>query len=177
MNDSQIVERILRRRDTALFGVVVAKYSGLVFSKALGIIRDCDLAADVAQQTFINAWEKLDSWCGGESLAPWLSVIAAHLAVNMLEKNRRENRVPLETDIPEEDDYSEEREQMVSALREAVKSLPGKEREIVVMHYYRKLKTEEIARRLGMSTANVLVKLHRIREKLKNRINSVNYER
>lgn len=49
MNDLQIVERILNRREKNLFAVVVAKYSALVYSKALVILRDEELAKDVSQ--------------------------------------------------------------------------------------------------------------------------------
>ncbi len=94
MNDLQIVERILNRREKNLFAVVVAKYSALVYSKALVILRDEELAKDVSQQAFIKAYTNLDSWNGGESLAPWLSVIASHMAVNMLDKVKRRNNAP-----------------------------------------------------------------------------------
>ena len=59
MNDLQIVERILNRREKNLFAVVVAKYSALVYSKALVILRDEELAKDVSQQAFIKAYTNL----------------------------------------------------------------------------------------------------------------------
>ncbi len=65
MNDLQIVECILNRREKNLFAVVVAKYSALVYSKALVILRDEELAKDVSQQAFIKAYTNLDSWNGG----------------------------------------------------------------------------------------------------------------
>lgn len=172
MTDQQIVERILKRHEHRLFGVVVGKYSGIVLSKALGITRDKELAAEVSQQTFIKAYTNLDSWGGGASLAPWLTVIAAHIAINMLDKMKRRNAVPLQDDIPEDEDFSEEHEEKLAALREAVKLLAPQDRQIILLHYYKNMKTDEIAKTLKLSPANVLVKLHRIREKLKQQLNT-----
>ncbi len=172
MTDQQIVERILKYHEHRLFGVVVGKYSGVVLSKALGITRDKELAAEVSQQTFIKAYTNLDSWGGGASLAPWLTVIAAHIAINMLDKIKRRNDVPLPDDIPEEEDFSEEHEEKLAAMREAVKRLAPQDRQIILLHYYKNMKTDEIAKTLKLSPANVLVKLHRIREKLKQQLNT-----
>lgn len=170
MNDLQIVECILNRREKNLFAVVVAKYSALVYSKALVILRDEELAKDVSQQAFIKAYTNLDSWNGGESLAPWLSVIASHMAVNMLDKVKRRNNAPLSEDIAVEDDFSEEHEERLACLRRAIRLLPPQERDIIRLHYDKNMKTGEIAEKLGLSPSNVLVRLHRIREKLKNMI-------
>lgn len=172
MTDQQIVERILNHHEHRLFGVVVGKYSGVVLSKALGITRDKELAAEVSQQTFIKAYTNLDSWGGGASLAPWLTVIAAHIAINMLDKIKRRNDAPLPDDIPEEEDFSEEHEEKLAAMREAVKRLAPQDRQIIMLHYYKNMKTDEIAKTLKLSPANVLVKLHRIREKLKQQLNT-----
>ena len=171
------MERILTHREQRLYGVIVAKYSGIVLSKALGIVRDRDLAAEVAQQTFIKAYTDLGSWNGGESLAPWLTVIAAHTAINTLDKIKRRNTTPITTDFPEEEDFSEEHEQRLASLREAVNSLPPQDREIIMLHYYKNMKTEDIAEKLKLSPSNVLVKLHRTREKLKKQLKPENDER
>ncbi len=177
MNDLQIVERILKHCEKRLFAVVVAKYSGVVLSKALAIVRDRELAAEISQQTFIKAYTNLSSWGGGESLAPWLTVIASHLAINLLDKIKRRNSEPLTDDVAEEEDFSEEREEKLARLREAVKHLPAQERDIIRLHYYENMKTGEIAEKLKLSPSNVLVKLHRIREKLKEQLKSLENER
>ena len=177
MNDLQIVERILKHREKRLFAVLVAKYSDVVLSKALAIVRDRELAAEISQQTFIKAYTNLGSWSGGESLAPWLTVIASHLAINLLDKIKRRNNAPLTDDVAEEEDFSEEREEKLARLREAVKLLPAQERDIIRLHYYENMKTGEIAEKLKLSPSNVLVKLHRIREKLKEQLKSQEDER
>lgn len=169
MNDSKIVEQIVRHRQTRLYAAVVAKYSGMVLSKALCITHDKELAAEVAQQTFIKAYTSLDSWAGGESLGPWLSVISQHLAINMMNEMKRRSAEPITEDVPD-DDCSEEHEERLEQLRKALQQLPAQDREMVRLHYFQNLKTDEVAGKMGLTQANVLVRLHRIRERLKTQI-------
>lgn len=104
-------------------------------------------------------------------------MIASHLAINLLDKIKRRNSAPLSEDVAEEEDFSEEREEKLARLREAVRLLPPQERDIIRLHYYESMKTGEIAEKLKLSPSNVLVKLHRIREKLKEQLKSQENER
>ncbi len=176
MDDSLIIDKILNRHDTKLFGILVEKYSNLVFSKAMSITHDKDLAAEVTQQTFIKAYTSLDAWNKGPSLAPWLTVISMHTAISLLRKTERQRSTEITEDLPDEN-YDDEHEAMLCRLHEAIKKLPSQDREIIQMYYYQKLKTDEIAKKLKLTPANILVKLHRIREKLKQQLKPQDNER
>ena len=52
-------------------------------------------------------------------------------------------------------------------MERAISTLPEAERRLIEMYYNRQLSTKDIAATTGMTQANVLVKLHRIRERLK----------
>ncbi|MCI6551292.1 MAG: sigma-70 family RNA polymerase sigma factor [Prevotella sp.] len=170
MEDRDIVRRILHDRDTQLYGEIVRSHSGMVFSKAYGIVRNKDVATEITQQTFVRAYTRLADWNGSGSIGPWLAVIAAHLSLNHLEKLRRRREVPLERDYAQ-DDYSETREQRLRQMETAIAELPETDREIIRLHYYKQRKTSEIATDLNLTASNVLVRLHRIREKLRQRLN------
>lgn len=66
-----------------------------------------------------------------------------------------------------DDKYSEEREARLYKMERAISTLPEAERRLIEMYYNRQLSTKDIAATTGMTQANVLVKLHRIRERLK----------
>jgi len=53
-------------------------------------------AAEVTQQTFVRAYESLDAWRGTE-LAPWLTAIATHTALKLLDKERRRHSTSLDS--------------------------------------------------------------------------------
>jgi len=169
MEDRIIVDSIIKDGRKNLFSLIVKNYGGMIYSKAISICRNTELAKDAAQQTFIRAYSSLDSWKGKE-LGPWLAAIAAHQALNLMEKEKRKITVDLgNTAIPDED-YSEERELRLQRVEKAISQLPRQDQDIVRLHYFHQLKTDEIAHQLNLSQANVLVKLHRIRQRLKKQL-------
>lgn len=133
----------------------------MVFSKALGIVKREELAKEIAQQTFVRAYERLAYW-RGDSLGPWLAAIAMHLALNELEHEKR-----LVQSVPVADEYDPEREVLLQRMEQAIELLPEQDRQIIRLHYYEQKKTDEIARFTGLTQTNVLVRLHRIRERLR----------
>ena len=146
MTDRELANKVLRDGHQQSFAEIVSRYSGMVFSKAIAIVRREDLAKDVAQQTFIRAYERLSYW-RTDSLGPWLAAIAMHTALNELERERR-------------------------SMDQAISQLPEQDQTIIRLHYFKQQKTDAIARQTGLSQANVLVRLHRIRERLRRALES-----
>lgn len=171
MEDKEIIERIIKHGDTKCYAEVVKRYSGTIYSKVLRLVKQPDMAKDITQQAFIRAYSNLDTWRGG-ALGGWINAIAMHLALNHLSKMQRQRTDSIEDKpLPDmSDDYSEERENMLSAMDRAIERLPEIDRQIIMLHYYKSKKTSEIATILNLSNSNVLVKLHRIREQLKKEI-------
>ena len=168
MEDREIIDRILCKSDTKCYREIVGRYSGKVFSKVLSIVKREELAKEITQQAFIRAYINLDSW-KGTSLGPWLNAVAVHIALNTLCKERKRHAEPIEQTVIAEhpQEYSDEHEQLLQLMEKAIGRLSPSDRNIICMHYYQRMKTDEIAKTLGMTKSNVLVKLHRIRERLK----------
>ena len=117
MEDNEIIERILKHGDTKCYAEVVKRYSGTIYSKVLRLVKQPDMAKDITQQAFIRAYSNLDTWRGG-ALGGWINAIAMHLALNHLSKMQRQRTDSIEDKpLPDmSDDYSEERENMLSAM-------------------------------------------------------------
>ncbi|MCR5078007.1 MAG: sigma-70 family RNA polymerase sigma factor [Prevotella sp.] len=173
MDDKELVEHILRRGETDCFNLLMKRYMGQVFSRVIGIVRQEELAKDIAQQTFIRAFTRLASW-HGSSFGAWVNTIAVHLSLNELERMRRHPVERLEDkcvkDAPSR--CSDNREALLQRMDKAISQLPEKDQRIIRLYYYEGRKAGEIAQLLAMSPSNVLVRLHRIREQLKKRIES-----
>lgn len=176
MEDSEMVKQVLVHQRMGSFEDIVRKYSGMVFSKALGIVKNEDIAKEISQQTFIKAYTRLGSWSGKGTLGAWLSTIALHLALNHLDKARRRRTQALEHDFPDTP-YSDEHEEKLLQMEAAVNALPEQDRQIIRLHYYEGLKTDTIASQMNLSQSNVLVRLHRIREHLKSTIKAQDHDR
>ena len=173
MTDRELAQQVIQGSHGA-FAEIVHRYSGMVFSKALGVMHSEEGASEVMQQTFVHAYEAIDAWRGTE-LAPWLTAIAVHTALKLLDKERRRRTTSLD-DLPggvrgsflAETSYSEEHEARLQQMEAAIAVLPEQDQQLLHLHYYEQQKTADIARRTGLSQSNVLVRLHRIRERLKN---------
>ena len=181
MTDRELANKVLHDNDQRCFAEIVRRYSGIVFSKTLSVVRREELAKEVTQQTFIRAYERLAYW-RNDSLGPWLTTIAIHTALNELERERRvrQNFPHSTSDTPGNalssstlvNDYDEEHEVCLQRIEPSISALPEHERHIIRLQYYQQVKTEEIARQTGLSQSNVLVRLHRIRDKLRRMMSS-----
>lgn len=165
MEDRELVHEVLQHGNKQCFAEIVKRYSGMVFSKAIGIVRREELAKEVTQQTFIKAYTRLEYW-RSDKLGPWLVTIAMHTALNEIERERR--MAPLSVREQSLDDETlTEREALLQRMEQALTVLSEQDRRLIQLHYYKQMKTEEVARQMGMSQSNVLVRLHRIRERLR----------
>jgi RNA polymerase sigma-70 factor (ECF subfamily) len=175
MEEKELIERILKYGDTRCYKEIVERHSGMVFSKVIRLVKREDIAKDITQQAFIRAYSRLGCWRGG-AFGAWINAIATHLALNFLSREQRYYMESMDDKRLQDvaDDYSDEHEQLLSAMDAAISKLPDIDRQILLLHYYKGKKTAEIATLLGLSGSNVLVKLHRIREQLKKQIE---YER
>ncbi|MBP3773900.1 MAG: RNA polymerase sigma factor [Bacteroidaceae bacterium] len=172
MEDADLIQRILTGGDTQAFSQVVHKYAGQVYSRAFSLLRHEEEAREVAQQTFVKAYTNLSSW-SGTSLGAWLSAIAAHLALDALRQaaSRRTESLDAAQACPSTDG-GEEHEALLQRMERAVGELAPDDRKLVTLHYYHHKKTDELAALTGMSQAAVLQRLHRIRQRLKQKLNN-----
>ena len=162
----------MHENDSRAFGELMQRYTSHVYAAVLRLLSDEDDAAEVTQMAFIQAYKQLDSW-RGVNFGGWVTIIANHLALRMLEKQKRRSEVRLDENVDINDDgYDEDREQQLQSLEKAVSQLPETDRQIVQWHYYDGLPLQTIANRVGQTENNMKVRLFRIREKLKKMIQS-----
>lgn len=170
VSDIELIRQVLRENDSRAFDTLMQRYSLPVYNAALRLMHNEEEAAEVTQLAFIQAYKQLDSWHGG-NFGAWVTVIANHIGLRLLEKEKRRHKVPLDenTDVPDET-YNEQRETHLQALEQAVTQLPEADRQIIRWHYYDGVPLQAIAERLGQTENNIKVRLFRIRERLKKKI-------
>jgi RNA polymerase sigma-70 factor (ECF subfamily) len=81
VTDAELVARA-RTGDHAAFGDLVDRHRTAVYRAALTALRSHDEAEDAAQDAFVLAWRRLDSFRGDASFKTWLLTIAWHQAIN-----------------------------------------------------------------------------------------------
>ena len=100
-----------------------------------------------------------------------MTIIANNIALRLLEKEKRRQTDLLDENIdPPNEEYDEQRELQLQALEKAITQLSEAERQIIQWHYYEGVPLQTIAQRVGQTENNIKVRIFRIREKLKMKI-------
>lgn len=117
-------------------------------------------AEDLAQQTLVQAYRSWSKVSTADQPAAYLRRMLANLYISR--RRPKSRRLELLTDTPPEPHpvpAADPEDQMV--LWSHVKSLPPRQRAVIVLRYYEQLSEKEIAAALGCSTGNVKSTAHR----------------
>jgi RNA polymerase sigma-70 factor (ECF subfamily) len=182
MTDESLDLVALRRGDAAAFRQLVETYSPRVYNLALKMLGDPDLAEDILQETFVNAYRAIDRFEGRSHISTWLYRIA-HNAVLM--RLRKEQRIPdlksLEDDVDLDtmstagqwEDVPERRllqAELLAKMDEALGNLSEALRVVFVLRDIDGLSTAETAEVLDLSETAVKSRLHRARLALREQL-------
>lgn len=90
--DARLVEETRRgRRDS--FGTLVKRYERRLLSVIGRFIRDADVAEDLAQETFLRVYERIDQFDPSRRFAPWLFQIGVNLSLDYHRRQKRRRKV------------------------------------------------------------------------------------
>lgn len=161
--------------DVAAFNALVLAYQDRVYTAAYRILGDPDGAADVAQEAFLAAHQKLGTYRGG-SFRAWVVRIATNLAYDALRYDRRRPATHFE-DLPggETDDgppvadaqatpeQALQQRELNAAIQDCINALQGEQRATLVMADVEGYSYQEIADALGVQIGTVKSRLSRAR--------------
>lgn len=150
----------------ALYENLVNAYSPWLYRYAYWLSGEKSAAEDLVQETFLRAWRFLDSLKDEGSAKSWLTTILRR------ENARKYERKQFQYSDVDMDSISTETVQFdarpeVSALRIALKNLPAKYREPLVLQVLEGYTLEEIAGIFDLPRNTVATRLHRARQKLR----------
>jgi RNA polymerase sigma factor (sigma-70 family) len=173
LDDASLVARSLNGNREA-FGRIVSRYQSLVCSVAYSATGSISGSEDLAQETFLTAWNDLRSLRKPERLRPWLCGIARNLVHNSLRRERHEPATSAEPIESARDAQSEQplaAEQAISKEEEAIlwrsiERIPEVYREPMVLFYREHQSVEAVAESLGLSENAIRQRLSRGRKLL-----------
>ena len=154
--------------DHNAFEILVREYRDRVLNVAWRIVSDADAAQDVAQETFIKAYQQLPRFRGKSKFGTWLYRIAvnearAHLRAQHRRQARWEKQGALEAAQPVPPEVGEQAGPIVALLQE----LPEKQRIALALFYLQELSVAEIAQAVRAPTGTVKAWLSRGRQRLR----------
>lgn len=161
-----------RAGDAKAFETLVKLHQKPVYGLAMRMLRDHDDADDIAQRTFLRAWDYLTDFEGRCAFRSWLF----RICMNLCRNHHRDRAKFVDTanppDLVEEAVGAErlEREEILEKVRDAVSTLPPKQRATVEMRIYQGLAFKEIAAALETTENASKVNFHLAVKNLKKRI-------
>ena len=178
--DEQLVESA-RTGDREAFGKLVVKHQNTVYATAYHLVGRFDAAEDLAQESFLEAYRCLSGLRDPAKFAAWLRGLTRRVCLNWLSR-RKPAGVSLD-DVTSTGanpgaqttsaDVATGRDETVEVVQNAIRSLPGKYREAIVMKHMTGLSYEQMSGTLGISASAVAVRLHRARQMLKPKLESL----
>lgn len=172
-NDDHIYINKVLNGNTNAFGILVERYKDLVFTLGLRMLKNREEAEEVAQDTFIKAYNSLSKFKGDSKFSTWIYKVAYNTSLDRIKKNKRTQKT---VEINEYTAHQVktldnaldhlETEERNASIKHCIELLPSEESFLLTLFYYEELSLEEIGTIVGLKPNNVKVKLFRSRKKL-----------
>lgn len=158
-----------RKSAASEYAYFVKMYSQQVLDFTARMVGNRADAEELAQNAFVKAFNRLETFEGRASFLTWVSRIAYNESINHL-KRRKLRLVDVDeaqiADSRIDDELSTGREERISLMEDALDHLPPDERMLVQLYYYEDKPLQEIAYVMDAEANALAVRLHRIRKKL-----------
>jgi RNA polymerase sigma factor (sigma-70 family) len=167
--DAALVARALAGADRAAFGELVRRHQGTVRAQLLRLTRgDRAWTDDLAQETFLQAWRKLEQFRGDARFSTWLYRIAYTTFLRALRR-----RPPESATLSEEETGAPDEFRNVALKRDlemALRELPEAESRAITLCYDFDMSHQDAAYVLGIPVGTVKTHVHRGKARLRERL-------
>jgi len=169
-SDARLVEDA-RRGDRDAFGDLVLRYERRLTRVIMRFVSDLELAKDLAQESFLRAYERLDQFDPSRRFGPWLFRIGVNLTLDYLRKRKRRGRWTLFSDAggersPDPAVPDPRRALDVSQeVRAVLEQIPDKYRSVLILRDLEGFSTSEIAAILNRKEATIRWRLAEARSR------------
>ena len=179
-SDPELVARALAG-DAAAFGTLIERYKQPVYGVCVSLVRDFDLAQDMAQEAFLKAFQHLGRLAIPARFGNWLRIIAVNECRLYLRRARaalpsghvlHDQTPPSQAHLLPVDEQQalgqqqEYQERLGVAALQALGTLSEKNRQAITLYYLSGYSVKEVGTFLGTSTEAVKMRLHRARKQL-----------
>jgi RNA polymerase sigma-70 factor, ECF subfamily len=165
--DEESLVRAARRGDRGAFDRLVERYSHAVVARQFGWTRDPAAAEDLAQETFLRAWQGLGRLEDVRAFGSWLLSIGGFVGQEWLRRKQADQKARMSVAAPTP---VKQEEGPDPALARALSELAPEVQQLLALRHDRGLSCEEIARELGRPLGTVTKTLSRAYEQLRARL-------
>jgi RNA polymerase sigma-70 factor (ECF subfamily) len=161
LTDQELVGLFQSGEAHGAFTAIVERYQQRLYAAARRMVAgDHDQAAELAQDTFVKAYQALGKFRGDAQLYTWLYRIMMNSVIQRSRQTKTRGNVSIEhaAEVESmEDTPSEaiERTETTRLIESAIETLPPKQRQVFLMRFYDELPYEEIAAIIGTSVGGL----------------------
>ena len=161
-NEQDLIER-LRRRDPDAMSDLYDRYSRIVYSIILRVVRNSAVAEELSQETFLRAWNRSGDFDATRGkIGPWLLTIARNRAIDYLRSTAGQQQATTFELVSSERVTlfvnTEERmvdQEQARRIRAAFSQLKKNQREVLELAYFEGLSQSEMAEKLGQPLGTI----------------------
>lgn len=175
MNEERVWLDQARKGDKAAFGNLIEAYQGPVYNLAYRMLNNSGEAEEAAQEAFIRAYTRLESYNPDHKFSTWMLSITSNYCIDVIRKRRAlllsiDEPLPPHPALHSDNDKGPEAELMNAEQQELVQrmlqELPEEYRQAVVLRYWYDLSYEEIADMMNTTVSAIKSRLFRARRQL-----------
>ena len=172
-SDTNLISQVLAG-DTRADAILLGRYQHMVFTLAVRMLRDRELAEETTQDVFVKVYGSLESFRGDSKFSTWLYRIAYHRILDECDRQKRkldrraafaQDREVAEGGNPTWDRLLERERKEV--LLKALNQLSAEENSLISLFYLQELSLKELGEVLQLNPDTVKVRLFRARTRLK----------
>lgn len=170
--DQYLIDKVLGG-DTNAFGELVDRYQNFVFTIAIRILKVTEEAEEVAQDSFIKAYDSLATFRGDSKFSTWLYRIVYHKSLDRIKMNKRHLTYEIIEEITDDSlDHLENglefmlNEERSRIIKKCIDQLPEEDAAIITLYYFEEQSVKEISKVTDLTEDNIKIKLFRSRKKL-----------
>jgi|WetSurSiteA1Bulk_404760.scaffolds.fasta_scaffold80925_1 RNA polymerase sigma factor (sigma-70 family) len=171
-DDSYYITLVLQG-NTDAFSFLVEKHKRMAYTLALKLVHVPQDAEDIAQDSFIKAFQALDQYRGESKFSTWLYKIVYNISIAKLRKKQLitieiDNEQNHISDVSETENFLTQLtiEEQNDILRNAIDQLPAGEKALITLYYMNDCTIKEITQITEETESNIKIKLFRARRKL-----------
>jgi RNA polymerase sigma factor (sigma-70 family) len=152
-------------------------YYKAMYNTSLRIVSDTMEAEDIMQESFLSAFEKIDTYSGTVSFGAWLKKIVINRSLDALSRRKAifediETHIGIKDSSGEDKDQKEEIDVMVEEVKQAIEKLPDGYRIILSLYLLEGYDHDEIAEILSITSSTSRSQLSRAKQKLVSELKS-----
>jgi RNA polymerase sigma-70 factor (ECF subfamily) len=175
LNEEQVWLEQARQGDKAAFGKLIEAYQTPVYNLAYRMLNNSGEAEEAAQEAFIRAYTRLDSYNPAHKFSTWMLSITSNYCIDLIRKRRAlllsiDEPLPAHPALqsekskgPESQMVTNEQQEMVQGL---LQELPEDYRQAVVLRYWYEMSYDEIAEVMNTTVSAIKSRLFRARRLL-----------